>query len=154
MPNVERCVAECTMPPRIVLTPLFERGGDDVVSALTTESIRGDVPRQKAIDAVMTTLAQAVVSAHVASSDVQVLADRTTGEVLIVDWDQAKTWAGREFTSRDALLVNAFAQEVLSLFDDPLDVAKAKLSLSAALATMASPGPEAVVLIDLLRQGN
>lgn len=151
VPNVERCVAQCGRS--IVLTPLFERDAADgiVVSTLSSESIPGEVPRRRAVAAVMTTLVQTVVSAHVASSDVQLLADKNTGEVLIVDFDQARSWAGREYTDEDAMLVRSFANEVMSLVDDA-DRDAAKQFLVDALTTMgSSPGPEATTLFELLQ---
>ena len=145
--NVPRCVAQCD--DGLLLVPQFN-AGVDTVSTLTAESIRDTVSRHAAISKLMMTLAQSVLSASVASSDIQLLANSRTGDLLVIDFDHAVSWANRPFTYLDATLVRSNVQEMLNLMD-PQDVAFARESLAVAMAAIGPERAASAAALDVLK---
>lgn len=114
VPGVETVLASCTLPGAsrtvLVLSPL-------VVAPIERVAELKPSVQARAVDGLAATLVQ-MLGAGVATSDVQLLADGTSGEPLLVDMTEARVMSS-PLEDLDLAYANGFIAEIGALIPPP-----------------------------------
>lgn len=148
--NIEKCETLCPSATQnsidIVLTPYFR--GEGSIDSITVPSIQA---RQTATRKLMRTVAQCIISAKVASSDLQILVEPKTGDLLVIDFTEAKTWAGQVPDSLTVSQIRSFLSEAFSLIPvDCQEIAKKSLGDAVEELQLKHDGMEISVVKEML----